>query len=260
MLTIFDMPILPSLTALAFAITFAGLLAGGLVKGVIGLGLPLVSVPIMTLAIDGRLGLALVSVPIVVTNVVQAVQGGMWRETFRRFWPLLLTMMVMLPVGVSILAQLDPGTVAVAIGLVILLFCANQASPWQFTVPPAVEAPLGALAGAVGGFIGGVSGFAGPPIIMYLVALRLQRHFFVASLGVVYICAAFALYVSMASTSLLGWQEIVWSCSACVPVLVGIALGTWLRGLIREATFRRIIVVVLAVIALKLLAQGAGLL
>ena len=61
------------------------ILAGG-VKGVIGLGLPTVSLAILTIAFDLTTAMALLLVPSFVTNVWQALVGGEALNVIKRLW------------------------------------------------------------------------------------------------------------------------------------------------------------------------------
>ena len=58
---------------------------GGVVKGVVGVGLPLTSIALMTLVIDLRLAVPLLVIPIVVTNIIQALRGGRFKEILQKY-------------------------------------------------------------------------------------------------------------------------------------------------------------------------------
>ena len=74
-------------TLILVAATF--LLAGG-VKGVIGLGLPTVSLAILTATVGLQPGMALLLVPSFMTNLWQAMVGGNFFEILKRTWVFLL--------------------------------------------------------------------------------------------------------------------------------------------------------------------------
>jgi uncharacterized membrane protein YfcA len=71
------------------AIAGAFLLAG-FVKGVIGLGLPTVSIGLLGLLMTPAQAAAILVVPSLVTNVWQAAVGGGLGALVRRLWPLLV--------------------------------------------------------------------------------------------------------------------------------------------------------------------------
>src|SRR5260370_7244206 len=61
----------------------------GFIKGVIGLGLPTVSVGLLAVAMPPSRALAIVIVPAIVTNIWQTFAGSYLRDIVRRLWPLL---------------------------------------------------------------------------------------------------------------------------------------------------------------------------
>ncbi len=67
----------------------AAFLLAGFVKGVIGLGLPTVSVGLLAVAMPPSHALAIVIVPAVVTNIWQTFVGPYLRDIIRRLWPLM---------------------------------------------------------------------------------------------------------------------------------------------------------------------------
>ena len=71
-------------TFLTIAATF---IVAGAVKGVIGLGLPTVSLAVLTVAFDLPSAMALLLVPSFATNVWQAFSGPHLRAVVRRTWP-----------------------------------------------------------------------------------------------------------------------------------------------------------------------------
>ena len=67
--------------------------AGGVVKGTLGIGLPLVSVPLLSLFIPATHAIALVAMPVLVSNAWQAFDSGKL-QSLRRFAPLISTQLV----------------------------------------------------------------------------------------------------------------------------------------------------------------------
>jgi hypothetical protein len=77
---------------LAFIV--AVFLLAGFVKGVIGLGLPPVSMGLLAIAMPPTHALAIVIVPAILTNLWQTFIGPHLRDIMRRLWPLLLGLAV----------------------------------------------------------------------------------------------------------------------------------------------------------------------
>src|ERR1700688_3676657 len=68
----------------------AAFLLAGFIKGVIGLGLPTVSMGLLAVTMAPSQALAIVIVPAVVTNIWQTFVGPYLRDITRRLWPLLI--------------------------------------------------------------------------------------------------------------------------------------------------------------------------
>jgi uncharacterized protein len=82
-------------------------LLAGAVKGVIGLGLPTVSLALLTVALDLPTAMALLLMPSFVTNLWQSVTGGSAIVILSRLWPFLLMATTTVWIGVLALARLD---------------------------------------------------------------------------------------------------------------------------------------------------------
>ena len=67
----------------------AAFLLAGFVKGVIGLGLPTVSVGLLATAMPPSRAIAIVIVPAIITNIWQTFVGPYLRDIVRRLWPLM---------------------------------------------------------------------------------------------------------------------------------------------------------------------------
>ena len=100
-------------TLILVAATF--LLAGG-VKGVIGLGLPTVSLAILTATVGLQPGMALLLVPSFVTNLWQAVVGGNFVEILKRTWFFLLMATVTVWIGGLVLVAVDVSWLSALLG------------------------------------------------------------------------------------------------------------------------------------------------
>jgi uncharacterized membrane protein YfcA len=99
-------------TSILAAIAGAFLLAG-FVKGVIGLGLPTVSIGLLGLVMTPAQAAAILVVPSLVTNVWQAAVGGALLALVRRLWPMLAGICIGTVVGVMLLPHDESGRATV---------------------------------------------------------------------------------------------------------------------------------------------------
>ena len=67
----------------------AAFLLAGFIKGVIGLGLPTVSMGLLAVTMPPAQAIAIMIVPAIVTNIWQTFSGPYLRDIMRRLWPLM---------------------------------------------------------------------------------------------------------------------------------------------------------------------------
>lgn len=241
----------PASRAVAAA-CLGAMLLGAFVKGTLGIGMPLVAVPLLSLLIPAPQAIGLMAMPVLVSNAWQAWDSGVSWAQVRRFLPLIVASMAATLVTVPMTLALSPRAMnrmlaAVVLGALVLLCL-----PLRLQVPPARERWWSAVVGALSGVLGGVSSLTGPVIVSYLVALRLPREVFVGSISVIYLASAVPLYAAMAAGGRMGSDEWLGSALALLPMAAGLALGKRLRGRLGERWFRRVLLGFLAAVALTL--------
>lgn len=240
----------------ALAVGAAAFFAGGAVKGVLGLGLPLVAVPVLASAMDPKLAIAMMSVPVLTSNIWLVFKGGRFRETVRRFWPLMLSLALLTALSAQLLVEIDAATASLLLGFAVVGFCVLQVFPVKLAVSKRAERWLNPGIGAVSGLMGGISNFFGPPVIAYLVALRLEKDAFVSAVTLFFVVGGVPLYGSLAWHGVLSEKVLIASSIAAVIVMAGVAFGAQLRRLVRQETFERALIGVLFLIGLNLIWRG----
>lgn len=229
---------------------------GGLVKGAIGLGLPIASVAVMSQFLEARLVLALVTAPIVLTNLWQAVQAGHPLEPVKRFWPMILCLILMIWLSAKLVVRLSPEALYGLIGLAVVIFTATSFVRPTRSLPRTAERWAGPLAGSLGGFLGGISTMWGPPMIMYFLMIDLPKEAFIRAIGLVWFVASLPLVLAYLENGILTPERTWMSVLACGPAFLGLLLGQWIRGFIDQETFRKVLLVALFVIGLNLIRRA----
>ena len=235
---------------------FAFILAfvlGGSVKGALGVGLPLVAVPVLSLWIPSPQAIGMMMVPVLSSNVWQAVDGGRFRQSFRRFRGFIIAQIIATILTVRMTLALSTSQLNVLLACVLLLGVAIMAFQPTLRVSPNHEEAVGTGIGLFSGLLGGVSALTGPVVITYLMSLKLDRDVFVASISVIYLSAALPLYGSMLWFHRIAASDILMSALALLPMAAGLFLGKALRQRLPEAAFRKLLLVFLTLLAILLL-------
>nr|WP_290428774.1 sulfite exporter TauE/SafE family protein [Ramlibacter aurantiacus] len=225
---------------------------GSVVKGALGVGLPLVAVPMLSLLMPAPRAMGVLMVPVLLSNLWQAWQCGQLAHA-RRFVGLIVAQLVATVLTVRFSQGLSVQTFNTLVALAVLSAVVLMALRPTGEIPPRHERWAGPLVGALAGIMGGISTLTGPVIIAYLMALRLKRDEFVGSISVVYLCGSVPMYASMLWWERFGWFEVGWSVVALVPMFIGLHAGGLLRRRISEEGFRRLLFAFLSLLAVALL-------
>ena len=238
------------------SLVFAVLALGGAIKGVTGIGLPLVAVSGVASVSDVQTAVALIILPIVATNLWQALRAGRPGVMLRRFWPVLLPMTLGLWWSTGMVVASAARTLNLILGATVVVFSIVYAISPRLRVPRPAEQWSGGLVGALSGVIGGFSTVFGPPISMYLLALDLKKEEFIQAVGILFFSGSVPLMVFYWMHGVLRPDNVGWSALACLPVFLGLAVGQWVRGRVDQETFRKVLLVMLFVVGLNLLRRA----
>jgi uncharacterized membrane protein YfcA len=243
-------------TLLAIVGTF---LIAGTVKGVVGLGLPTVSLALLTLAFDLTNAMALLLVPSLITNLWQAALGGHGRAIFLRLWPFLLTAAATVWLGAMALTRVDLAWLSVLLGALLILYATVSLAGFRPVLTPHQERWLGPLLGMVNGVLTGMTGAFVVPGVLYLQAIGLARDVLIQAMGMLFAVSTLALAVALRGNGLLTLELGGLSAAALLPALVGMAIGRKLRQGLSEQLFRRLFFVALLLLGTYIVTRAFGL-
>lgn len=230
----------PDLPVQTMALIAGAFLLAGLIKGVVGLGLPTVSLALLTATLGVKYAIALMLVPSLVTNVWQALAGGALVSIVKRTWTLLTMACIGIWFGAKLLANADAELVGAAFGLLLCVYCIFSLATPQIPAPGRREVWLSPLVGTIAGVITGLTGSFVVPGILYLQALGLSRDVLVQTMGVTFVVLTVALGSALSSQGLLSSELGIVSAAAVVPAALGMVFGQKVRKRLPEATFRRV--------------------
>ena len=223
------------ITLFAIAATFV---IAGAVKGCIGLGLPTISLGILTAALDLPTAMALLIAPSFVTNAYQASVGGHAGFILRRIWPFLLMATATVWVGATALTRVDLNVLTALLGLLLVAYGGLNLAGIRLTIPAHSEGWTGPVFGAANGILTGMTGSFAVPGVMYLQGIGLSRDMLVQAMGMLFTTSTIALAFALGTNALLSAELGLASLLAVIPSLAGMWVGQNLRRRLSEAQFR----------------------
>jgi uncharacterized membrane protein YfcA len=229
--------------------------AASAVAGLTGFGFAIVSVPILMLLLPPKVVVPVVQLLSLGLQVVVAVEARKWID-LRRLWPLLLAGMAATPLGTYLLLVLDGPTLQILVGAAVVALALAMLAGLSVSVRHEKLAciPVGVASGA----LGGSTGMPGPPVILFLANLGLDKHSFRANLVLYFALTSLVAVISMAVGGLVT-AGILGQWVVLLPVSM---LGTWigirLARRVDQALFRQITLAVLVTIGGLAVASGLG--
>jgi uncharacterized protein len=238
----------------------AGLLAifvlGGIVKGVTGVGLPLVLVPLTAQFVDMPVTVALLTVPMVATNITQAMEGGHTAAAIQRMLPALVFVVIGLLIGVHLLLSIDRRLLSLILGVSFLLLAAMLMFMRRVRITDQTARWAGPAVGLAAGVLGGMSAMFGPPMIAYLVGRGTDPDSFVKQMAIFAFTASLTMLLALGGAGMMSGTDMLISAVAIAPIQAGMPLGRWLRRRTKPQWFRIAVLVVLALGGLDMLRRG----
>jgi len=221
----------------AAIIAFTFLLAGT-VKGVIGLGLPTVSLGILAAALDLTTAIAVLIIPAFITNVWQAVTGGNGLRIVRRIWPFLCAAFIPIAFSAAALKMFASAYLTMFLGVLLGAYAMLNLVGFRLSISERQALWAGPVLGAINGLFAGMTGSFGVPGIMYLQAIGLGRDMLVQAMGMLFALSTIGLAIGLGRNDLLSSYLTMVSAAAVIPAVCGMMLGQRIRRFLPDATFR----------------------
>jgi len=244
---------LPAAEIVALVVVFV---FGGVVKGVTGVGLPLVLVPLTAQFLPVPVAVAMLTVPMVATNVTQAMEGGHTAAAIKQLLPILVCVVIGLLIGVHLLLSIDRKLLSLILGVAFLGIAALLGAMPHVHIREETARWSGPLVGFAAGVLGGMSAMFGPPMIAYLVGRRTDPDSFVKQMAIFAFTASLTMLLALSGSGSMSWSDVGVSALAIIPILAGMPFGRWLRRRTKPQWFRAAVLAVLALGGLDMLRRA----
>ncbi|MDA9914935.1 sulfite exporter TauE/SafE family protein [Alphaproteobacteria bacterium] len=226
-------------------------LAGGLVKGTLGFGMPMVALPIIAFIIPPTTAMILLCAPIFLTNFLQIkFKEGV---SSYRFLPMFLSLVVGLIIGARLILEIDINTITQIIAVSIIFAALVNCFGFKINnIKQNYEKIITTIIGFGSGILGGLSTFYGPPMLAYLVAVDLPKEKFVRTVSTMYFIGSFPLYGSLIYYGFATKEDLIFSLILIIPAFISQQIGTKIRDKINHKQFRNLVLFTLIVLGISL--------
>lgn len=229
--------------------------AGGFVKGILGLGMPLVALPALTAAVGLRQAIGIIVVPILVSNAWQLwTHRAALRDPALDFMPgFLAGGFVGVSLGTVALVSLPERGLEAGLGAMLLAYVLLRLTRPTFMVTAPVARRVAVPVGVAAGTVQGATGIVAPVGVTYINAMRMAR-----TGTLVAVSTMFLVYgaIQLAALSVAGVYRLDWlwmGLFAVLPVALAMPLGEAVGRRLPAAFFDRLILALLSVMGLKMI-------
>lgn len=232
-------------------------LVAGLVKGMVGFGMPMLLISGISTFAAPELALAALILPTLFSNLAQTARGG-WSAaiaTLHNHWRFIAILLVVMGVSAQFVQWMSSETLLLCIGVPITLLALLQLSGWRPEVIQGRRLIEGGVA-TLAGITGGIGGVWGPPTTLYLTAIGTEKTEQLRAQGVIYGIGSVMLLVSHIRSGIVTTQTFAISAFLLIPALAGVWAGFRLNDRMDQEGFRQITLVVLVLAGLNLIRRG----
>jgi uncharacterized protein len=232
------------------------LVIAGLVKGMIGVGMPVVAFPLLSMLVDVQTSIMLLCMPLILSNIPQALEGGFVAKTLWSLTPVLVGMIPGVWIGVAVLLNADPAVAKIVAGAVVILVAALILLAPKLQVKQRMIGPVGLGAGFCGGLLGGIAALSGPLVFIFLLAKGLSGREFTKEASMFLVVSSILLASALTSSRQFDWHDVLISTLATVPVVVGMLVGQKVSDAIPADAFKKLVVVAVLLSGAQLVWKG----
>jgi uncharacterized membrane protein YfcA len=236
-----------------FILAFIAVLLASFVAGLTGFGFAIVAVPILMLLMPPKVVVPLVQLLSAMLQIAVLVEARKWVD-LQRMWPLLLAGIAGVPLGTYLLLILDPQTLRVLVGAVVVVSALTLLAGWRWSVRN--EKLASVPVGLAGGALGGSTGIPGPPVILFFANQEMAKHTFRANPVLYFTCIGLVAVVSLLVGGLVTKEVLVRWAGLLPAVALGMWAGVWLARRTNQTRFQQITLGVLILTGVAAIASG----
>jgi uncharacterized membrane protein YfcA len=224
-------------------IMLTALCLGGFTKGVISWGFPLVSLPILTIALPPTSGIFLLFFPIIFANI-REIKFKNWKN-YKKLIPFCLGIFSGIIIGSIIFHTIKSDLISMAIGITIIICGVINFTGFKINEKYLLKPFFGLLYGLISGIIGGMTTVLGPFMIIYLVSLNLSKNIFSEFVSLAVFSTLIPLYGMFFIYQDVVINDFFISSLALIPTILMQFLGLKIRTIIPQEKFRKMTLILL---------------
>ena len=236
-----------------------GLALGAFVKGLTGMGLPLVAVPFMAGFLGAEHAIVVMQIPGLVSNVWLVWRHRREAKAAPIRYDMILPACGLTVVGVWFLDVMEDRIIILLLAGAVACFLALLLFNPSFRLDGLIGKICTPIASMLGGFVQGAAGVSGPLFSTLILSFRLPKEAYVFYNGLLFGLFNTVQIIAMLSLGMFTTQRFLEGCLALIPLFVFQFVGMRVMGYASPKVFTGAVVAVIVVMEIKLVWEGLGL-
>jgi uncharacterized membrane protein YfcA len=213
-------------------------LAGGVVKGLIGVGLPTVTLTLLSFIFDIKESISIILLPVIITNLYQMLNGKHLKQIIDDTKIFQISAVPTVFLGFYFLLLLKSDTILLILAIVLIYNSFLGLLKYEIKFKNYKSKYYQILIGGLTGTVTGISGIYTMPFIFLLQSLQYSKNKAIQLMGLTFFLFACTQFLLFILYDLISFKILALSSIACIPILLGVYLGTVLRRNISENIFK----------------------
>ena len=227
-------------------------LFGGALKGIAGVGAPIVVVPILAIFFDMQTAVTTMVIPNVVTNLWQALRYKAHITSKKFVIQFAVSGAIGAGTGTALLLSVSDAPLLLGLSGVIYLFLIFRIQQPRWQLSNTAAKILVIPCGLVGGTLQGAAGLSAPVSVTFLNLLKLERERFIPIISIYFVCMSLVQIPSLYAVKLLDTGIILYSFLVLPLIFAVMAIWSLTSQHINSKIFENIILGTLLIMALRL--------
>ena len=227
-------------------------------KGITGLGFSTICLPILATVVEPKVSIPLVILPSLLSNALVMMQAGGLGQAVNRFWPIYVSAIPGLFLGVFVLHSTNSGVSRALLGVILIVHSVWALRTEKVVLHKRYEVWFSGPVGFSTGLINGITGSQVMPLLPFLLSLGLRKETFVQGINVSFTISSIVMLFLLGRIGLLTSHIVRTSLVGLIPVAIGIFIGTQLRGALPEERFRQVVLMLLLAAGISLIIRASA--
>ena len=244
---------MPELAWQELLIIAIALAAGGTAKGLTGLGLPMVAVPVLAGFLGVERAVMIMIMPVLVLNIWLSWTLRDCRKEVPEMPRILLPSIPGILLGAGVLYFANERVLATGLAIWMLIYLIRRALIKPMKLASDSRRRVAPVVGFAAGTMQASTGISAPVLVPFVDGLGLSPRGYVFTVATVFSMLSGTHFIVMMSLQAYSLEQLAESVLAVIPAIAFVPLGSKLRGLIEPEVFSRLIRVLMFVMAMRLI-------